>query len=311
MNLQQFEYIVAVDKYKSFSKAAESCYVTQATLSVMVKKLEGELGLVLFDRKTNPIITTECGKEIIGEAHKILFHSHNVKQLASLLKGKIEGELRIGVIPTIAGNLLHRVIPSFIGKYPGLELFIAEITTANIINQLKTGELDVGIVSTPLGKEEIEEDILYYEKLKVYGAPSGDKKFLIPEEISEENIWLLEEGNCIRDQAVNLCSINPGKIKSNLHFQPNSFECLLNFVDEFSGLTLIPELYCMDLPAEKKGKVTDFKTPFPVREVSMVYYRPYAKQRLVNALSEEIKRIIPPLLETSRLKNSEMRIVRP
>ncbi|MEY3051618.1 MAG: hypothetical protein RLY31_1403 [Bacteroidota bacterium] len=311
MNLQQLSYIVAVDRYKSFSKAAEACHVTQATLSTMVRKLEAELDLVLFDRKTNPVITTECGKEIIAEASKLLFHRDKLQQLSSLLKGKIEGELRVGVIPTIAGNLLHRVIPVLTGDYPGLELYIREITTDSILRQLQAGELDVGIVSTPLGKSEIAEDILYYEKLKVYGMPGEDKQYLIPEEIARERLWLLEEGNCIREQAVRLCAINPGKVRRNLHFQPNSFESLLNFVDELNGLTLIPELYGRDLPAEKQAKVIDFKPPYPVREVSMIYYRPYAKQRLVQALAEAIRRIIPPILETYHLKNSDLYIVQP
>lgn len=308
MNIQQLEYIVALDKFKNFSKAAESCFITQATLSTMVKKLEEELDIVIFDRKSNPIITTDCGKEILEEAKKMLFYQHNLKQLAAVLKGKIEGELKIGIIPTIAGNLLHRILPSFMDKYPNLKLSIFEITTSNIINQLKSGQIDVGIVSTPLEKEEFEENILYYEKLKVYGFNNHDKKFITPQEISKEKIWLLEEGNCLREQFINLCSLNPKKIKNNLIFEPNSFETLVNFVDNLQGLTLLPELYCSDLPEEKKLKVMDFQSPYPVREISLIYYRPYAKGRLITVLSQEIKEIIPPILETALLKNSEMMI---
>ena len=140
MNLQQLEYIVALDKYKSFSKAAESCFITQATLSTMVKKLEEELDVVLFDRKTNPIITTDCGQELIKEAQEILIHSHRLKEYSSQIRGKIEGELKIGVIPTVAGNLLHRVLPKILAKYPQLKLIIQEITTENIVQKLKMGE---------------------------------------------------------------------------------------------------------------------------------------------------------------------------
>jgi LysR family hydrogen peroxide-inducible transcriptional activator len=111
MNLQQLEYIIALDNYKSFSKAAEACFITQATLSTMVKRLEEELDVVLFDRKTNPIITTDCGKEIIEEAKKVVFHKNYLVELAHQVKGKIEGEIKIGIIPTIASNLLHRILP--------------------------------------------------------------------------------------------------------------------------------------------------------------------------------------------------------
>jgi LysR family hydrogen peroxide-inducible transcriptional activator len=310
MNFQQLEYIVAVDRFKSFSKAADSCFITQATLSTMVKKMEEELGMIIFDRKTSPILTTECGKEIVEEAKKTLFHSKNIKQLAAILKGKIEGELKIGIIPTVAGNLLHRIVPTLLDKYPNLKLYITEITTANIVQQLKSGEIDVGIVSTPLAKDDLEEEVMYYEKLKVYGKQKTDKEYVLANEIGQEKVWLLEEGNCLRNQFINLCALNPKKIKNNLIFEPNSFESLLSFVDNLEGLTLIPELYCKDLPEEKKLKLIDFKSPYPVREISLVYHRPYVKHRLISVLAEEIKTIIPPLLETSALKNNEMNITK-
>ncbi len=311
MNLQQIEYIDALDKFKSFSKAAEACFITQATLSTMVKKLEEELDVIMFDRKTNPIITTDSGKEIIEEAKKILIHSNNLKDLPSKIKGKIEGELIIGIIPTIASNLLHRVIPKLLNTYPHLKIKISEITTSNIVTQLKTGEIDVGIVSTPMPKNDFEEEILYYEKLLVYGnIKNSHKKYLRPKDIAYEKIWLLEEGNCLSDQIMNVCSLSAKKVHSNLDFKPNSFDSLLNMVDNTNGLTLIPELYVLDLPKEKKVKVADFNAPFPVREVSLIYNRPYAKLRLINALGQEIKQSVLPILQTSKLKNKEMIIAK-
>lgn len=311
MNFQQIEYILAVDKYKSFSKAAEACFITQATLSTMVKKLEEELGMVIFDRKTNPILTTDCGKEIIDEAQKVQLHVNNLKSLPSKLTGKIEGELRIGIIPTIASNLLHRVVPALLVKHPNLKLKIYEITTHNVLNKLKTVELDVGILSTPLGKSEFEEEILYYEKLMVYGSIKNSKqKYVTPNDIQYENIWLLEAGNCLSDQIVNLCSLSAKSLTDNLEFKPNSFESLINMVDSTQGLTLIPELYYRDMPAERKAKVVDFSSPYPVREVSLVYNRPYAKIRLIEAFAEAIKQSILPLIQTNSLENREMIIAK-
>jgi LysR family hydrogen peroxide-inducible transcriptional activator len=311
MNLQQLEYILALDKFKNFSKAAESCFITQATLSTMVKKLEEELDIVIFDRKTNPIITTDCGREIVDEAQKVLFHSRRLKQLASELKDIIEGELKIGIIPTIASNLLHRIIPVILAKYPDLELNIQEITTNDIVAKLKTGEIDVGIVSTPLSLVEIEEDVLYYEKLMVYGTvKQNNTKFIDPKDIADEKIWLLEKGNCLTDQIINVCSLNTKKINSNLKFYPSSFESLLNIVDNLEGLTLIPELYFLDLSKERAANINDFNAPYPVREISIVFHRPYAKLRLIKAVSEEIKAIILPILQTSKLKNNEMKIAK-
>lgn len=309
MNLQQIEYIIALDTYRNFSVAAEKCHITQATLSTMIKKLEEELDVVLFDRKTSPVITTDSGKEIIEQARQVLAHSNKLKQLSLEMKGKIEGELKIGVIPTIAGNLLHRILPHLLEKYPKLRLSIQEITTPQIVTQLKSGELDVGIVSTPLSNSELEEDILYYEKLLVYGQfKKSAPRYLCPNAIMNENVWLLEQGNCLSDQIVSLCSLNPKKLNTNLDFKPNSFESLIHIVDHLNGLTLIPELFYADLSAERKARVTDFDPPYPVREVSLVYHRPYAKIRLIQALSQEIKLLIPPVLQTSKLKNNQLMI---
>ncbi len=310
MNLQQLEYIIALDKIKNFSKAAESCFITQATLSTMIRRLEDELDVVLFDRKSNPVQTTDCGVEIIEEAKKIVYHSRNLKQIASIVKNKIEGEIKIGIIPTIAGNLLNRILPELITKYPALKLNIVEITTNSILSQLKTGEIDVGIVSTPLEKQDVEEEILYYEKLMVYGKIDSNKKYLVPRETSEHKIWLLEEGHCLRDQFINLCSLNTKEIEKNLSFQPNSFDSLINLVDSLGGLTLIPELYFTDLAEEKKTKVIQFTSPFPVREVSLIFYRPFAKHRIISMLTKEIKALITPMLESTKIKNTEKIIAR-
>ncbi|MBD3749627.1 MAG: LysR family transcriptional regulator [Sphingobacteriales bacterium] len=310
MNFQQLEYIIALDQFKSFSKAAETCFITQATLSTMVKKLEVELNVVIFDRKTNPIITTDCGIEIIEEAKKIIFHKNYLQDLAPQLKGKIEGEINLGIIPTVANSLLHRVLPKILEKYPRLKITISEITTQNIVDKLKTAEIDVGVVSTPLNYAEIEEEILYYEKLLVYGNTLNGSKFRSPRDIDGENLWLLQQGNCITDQILNVCSLSSKTVNRNLNFQPNSFETLLNLVDEFNGLTLIPELHYIDLSPIRKEKISDFNSPFPVREISLIYHRPYAKHRIIMALSEEIKAIIKPLLKTSYLKNKEMLIAK-
>lgn len=309
MNLQQLEYILALDRLKSFSKAAESCFITQATLSIMVKRLEDELDIIIFDRKTNPIITTDCGIEIIEEARKIIIHHNRLKQMASELKGKIEGELKIGIIPTIASNLLHRILPILLEKYPKLKLTVYEVTTSEVISRLKTADIDVGIVSTPLNTHDIEEEILYYEKLMVYGINQTNKKFITPKDIMNEKVWLLEQGNCLRDQIIDLCSINSKQLMSNLNFQPNSFDSLLNIVDKLNGLTLIPELYFLDLPNERRKNVFDFNAPYPVREISMIFHRPYAKLRLLETFAKEIKFIIRPIISTTDMKSSEMKIM--
>lgn len=310
MNIQQLEYIIAVDQFKHFSKAAAHCNITQATLSMMIKKLEEELNVVIFDRKMNPILTTEMGREIIDEAKKALFHSNEIISLAKSKSHKVEGKLRMGIIPTIANSLLPKILFPLIDKYPLLELELFEITTQNIIRQLKEGTIDVGILSTPLHDEKIEESILYYETLMVYGNIDKNKKYILPEELSKQPLWMLEEGHCMRDQVIQLCQINKAEpLPKNLKFQANSFETILNMVDVMGGLTFIPELYYETLSSERKSKVIEFKAPIPVREISMVFYRPFAKLRMIEKLSEDIREIINKNLRSNSFKKSELVIL--
>jgi LysR family hydrogen peroxide-inducible transcriptional activator len=310
MNIQQLEYILAVDRFRNFTKASESCHVTQATLSAMVKKLEEELGVILFDRKQNPILTTDIGLQILSEAQIITEHSRILKDRAKENKVEMEGLIKIGIIPTIANALLPKIIKPILTAYPKLNLEILEINTFNIVEALKEGKIDLGILSTPVESGEMEEEILYYETLMVYGELNEEKEYILPEEIKNHKIWLMEEGHCLRDQFINLCSLKKKEIlPNNLNFQANSFDTLLNMVDEFGGLTLIPELYYQGLPKERKNKIRFFNKPFPVREVSILYYRPYAKKNIILTLSRLIREIVVKTLKSSLYKNQDLTIV--
>jgi LysR family hydrogen peroxide-inducible transcriptional activator len=311
MNIQQMEYLVAVDRFKNFTKAADYCNVTQATLSAMVKKLEEELGCVLFDRKSSPILTTDIGQTIIDECKIVLAHCRQIHEKAKKHSGLVEGKLKLGVIPTIASSLLPRIIKPLLATHPKLHLEIVETPTRNIIKHIKDGTLDAGIIATPGTDETIEEKILYYETLMVYGEVDKTMKYIMPEEIKNSKVWLLEEGHCLREQFIQLCALKKKDTKpQNLTFDANSFETLLGMVDEFGGLTLIPELYYQSLPKEKQEKVSLFHPPVPVREVSLVYYRPFAKERIITALAELITGTIEKTLMSKRYSNAELVIAR-
>ena len=311
MNLQQLEYIVAVDQFKNFSKAAEYCYITQATLSTMIKKLEEELDIVIFDRKSNPIITTDEGQIIVDQAVKVLQETYRLKELAQKELEHFTGTIKIGIIPTIANSLLPVVLLPILEKFPDLHIEMSEVTTDNIIRKLKEGTIDMGILATPLDIDDYEEEILYYETLMVYGKFDEDTHFVIPDEIKNHRVWLLEEGNCLRNQFINLCSLKKSQnMPSNLEFDAHSFETLLNMVDQLNSLTLIPELYFQSLTDERKKMVRNFSAPVPVREVSIVYYRPFAKRKVIEALAKEIRTLIQPILMAKEFKNSELEIVK-
>ena len=311
MNLQQLEYIIAVDQFKNFSRAADYCHITQATLSAMVKKLEEELEIVIFNRSSNPISTTDSGALIIEEAKKVVLHSQLLIDKAKSIHGKVAGKVKIGIIPTIAGSLLPKIISKLVHSFPDLEIEIQELTTQNIIKLLQNGQIDAGILATPLNVAELEENILYYETLMVYGNFEEDKQYIMPEEIKDNKIWLLEEGHCLRDQFIKFCHLKKfNNLPKNLKFEAGSFETLLSMVDDFGGLTLIPEMYYQTLSEEKKNRVRNFISPVPVREVSLVYYPPFAKNRIIASLSSKIKEIVAPGLLSKNYKNSDLVIAK-
>ena len=163
MTFVQLEYLVAVDTYRHFAQAAEHCFVTQPTLSMQLKKLEDELGVLLFDRSKQPVIPTEAGIEIIAQAKKILAEKSLIADIVHSRKGMIAGELKLGIIPTLAPYLLPLFIHQFIRKYKNVKLVVTELTTGNIITRLKDGRLDAGILVTPLQEAGITEHVLFYE----------------------------------------------------------------------------------------------------------------------------------------------------
>ena len=297
MNLQQLEYIIAVDRLKNFVKASESCFVTQATLSMMIKKLEEELDVKIFDRSKQPVKTTEIGEKIIIQARKIILESKKLKELISDEKGIVSGELRLGIIPTLAPYLLPLFLKKFMQDFPLVKLIINEYTTDVIIHKLKIGELDTGILATPLKDSAILEQTLFYEKYFLYvnSKEKGfDKQYVLPKDIDINRLWLLEEGHCMRSQILNFCALKKQQ-ESEEQFQYNagSIETLKNMVDTNFGITIIPELVTNSLSNIQKKRLRTFKTPIPVREISIVTHREFLKATLIQSLRSTILSVIP------------------
>ncbi|MBT32589.1 MAG: LysR family transcriptional regulator [Thalassobius sp.] len=310
MNFQQLEYVLAVDQHKHFAQAAESCCVTQATLSAMIKKLEAELNMVLFDRSRQPVKTTEEGEQIIQLAKKILTNRNEMLTLNNQESQGLSGVIRLGIIPTIANSLLPIILPTLLKEYPGLHFNITEITTEELKHQIISQKIDIGILASPLGDDVLEENILYYEAMMVYGIQESNKKYISPTDIQNKKIWLLEEGNCFRNQSSTICDIREKSVgPENLTFDASSFDTLLNLTDQFGGCTLVPELYYNLMPEEKKQKTRHFEFPLPVREISLVYQRPYAKKRSIDILTEKIKELVKDRLITSELKPKDLSII--
>ncbi|MFM6936334.1 MAG: LysR substrate-binding domain-containing protein [Aquirufa sp.] len=289
MNIHQLEYILAVDQLKSFSKAADYCHVTQATLSAMVKKLEEQLDIVIFDRKANPIATTENGREILIQAQKVVAHANTLLSSSKAINQKIEGKVKLGIIPTIASSILPIILKHVVEKYPALTLEIYEVTTNQLKKDLRDGKLDLGLLSTPIASQDLETKLLYIEELFVYGHLPTQAKSVRKSELSKQRIFLLQEGHCLRDQVIQLCELKKQKaLPANLSVESNTFETLLNLVDTFQGMTVLPALYVAQLGDQRKQNMLELADGKLAREVSLCFYRPYAKWNIINRLAEEI-----------------------
>ena len=309
MNFQQLEYVIAVHKAKQFWQAAEDSNVTQATLSAMIRKLEDELGIELFDRSHKPVKTTQDGLTFIEIAKRLLKERDALYEIGRSEK-QLKGRITIGIIPTIATSLLPLVLSTILEENPALHLEVIELTTEEIIKQLYVDKIDYGILATPIEEEDIEENIMYYEPMMVYGIEDKEKGFVTSEDVKEGQVWLLEEGHCFRNQAMTICEIKEKQINAqNLNFRGNSFETLLNLTDQFGGYTLLPELYFNSLYKDRAEKTKHFEKPVPVREVSLINYRKVGKKLEIEYFTELIKKKIEPLLSTRQLKNDDIDVI--
>ncbi|MCZ2085180.1 MULTISPECIES: hydrogen peroxide-inducible genes activator [unclassified Kaistella] len=288
MNIQQLEYLIAVDKYKHFGNAAQACFITQPTLSAMIQKFEDEMDVKIFDRTTHPIRTTDVGVQIIVEAKRVIDAINELKSKANLLNNVLAGKLNLGILPTISGFILPTEIFDFLKNNPKIELNVKEMTTDNIIKALKTGELDAGIISTPYtAANEFYHDFLFNEELMLYAADETGKKdsFVVPEDIDVQKVWLLEEGNCLRTQFENICELKENTVKpKNLEFVASNISTLVQLVDKLGGISILPELAVEQLTDQQKEKVKRFRMPFPYREISVIYYKPTYKQKILDEL---------------------------
>lgn len=300
MNFQQLEYIVAIDTYRHFEKAAQHCFVTQATLSMMIKKLEQELEVVIFDRSRQPVVPTEVGALIVEQARVILRETALLKQLSTTARTRTQGELKIGVIPTLAPYLLPLFLTQFLKKYPSIRLKIVEQTTENLLQLLGADKLDVGLMATPLSAKGFTEKHLFYEEFKVYNSAENKsmrKKYILTEDIDISKLWLLEEGHCLRSQVLNLCEIQKQQaVVHHLDYETGSIESLLKITEMNGGITIVPHLATIHFQPGQKEKLRHFKPPVPAREISLVTYRHFVKNGLLQLLEKEIRQAVKPYL---------------
>lgn len=301
MTLQQLEYLLAVDRYRHFGKAAQHCYVAQPSLSMQIKKLEEELKVSLFSRNSYPVTPTEAGLLVIEQAKKILQEAGAMQDILQHYTSEASGSLRVAIIPTLAPYLLPLFLDAFIKKYPGVKLSLSEVTTERIIKRLRNGSIDAGILATPLLEKDLEEQPLFQEEFVAYVSRKEklfSKKYLLPTDIDVNKLWLLEEGHCLRNQVMNFCELQKSAAyEKHFDYETGSIETLKKLVEKNAGITLLPELASLDLHPSKKQMLRYFKSPAPSRQISLVTTKGFSRKKLADLLIKEIKENMPPEMD--------------
>ncbi len=300
MNIQQFQYVLAVVDSRNFELAAEKCFVTQSTLSTMINKLEREIGVKIFNRKTKPVTVTEEGAKIIDRLRIIVNEIDILGNVLQELKGEIVGDLKIGIIPTVAPYLLPLFINEFAAKFPQVNIQIRELTTPQIQDRLLKRELDIGILALPLEHKELSEYPIYDEPFLIYDCTNDrQSKKVSPSDLQFSKMCLLEEGHCLRTQVYDICELSQSHIDPsvNLKFESGSMESLIRITESREGLTILPYLAYDALSSEAKVRTNEFIDPVPVRSIGLVTHKYFVKKGLMKALlgliQSEVSKLIP------------------
>lgn len=300
MTLQQFEYIIALEKFRHFTKAAEYCNVTQPTLSAMIQKLEEELEVKIFDRTQQPIAPTAAGALVIKQAKEVLVQSEQIRNIVQEQKQEIAGKFTLGILPTIAPYLLPRFISALTKKYPKLELRIAELKTSEIKRALLTGDIDAGVLADIEDMDEYNITHLLYEQYMAYvskSCPLYEKQIVKSSDLQNHQLWLLDEGHCFRDQMVKYCQIKSAQ-DSQMTYSLGSIETFMRMVESGCGVTFIPWMAVQQLNEIQKELVRPFAIPIPTRRLIMATNKNFIRHTILSAIVEEIQASVPKAMHS-------------
>lgn len=289
MNLRALEYFVAVADHRHFGRAAEACHVSQPTLSMQIKKLETQLGVQLLERNPQGVTLTATGALVLERARTVLRDIDDIVAVAQEEADPQRATLRIGLFPTLAPYLLPHVVPTIRQQYPDLELLLTEAKTEEIVDLLRRGDLDAGVLALPIGADELEAIVLFEEEF-VLAVPSGHRLAggmgpVSTGVLEDESVLLLEDGHCLRDQALAVCRIAGAHEHSD--FRSTSLETLRQMVAAGVGITLLPRLAVSPpVPASDAIELIEFSDPVPARTIAMVWRKSSAYRSFLPRLAE-------------------------
>jgi LysR family hydrogen peroxide-inducible transcriptional activator len=307
MNIQQLEYVIAVDNFRHFAKAAEICCVTQPTLSMMIQRLEEELDAKIFDRSKHPVEPTSLGKLIIEQARISLKSFKQIKEIVDNEQNSIKGSFQLGIIPTIASYLVPEIINRQQSNYNEMELILKESTTSHIVKDILNGSLDGGLMAGPLNHPTLSEYPIYYEKFYAYVSPHDiiyKEKEIDLDTIDVDRIWLLENEHCLRGQIERLCRMKEKAGASPVKYKSGSIDTLIHIVDYNSGFTIIPEMHAMGLSEEQQDNLRTFKNRTAVRQICLVVSKDYVRKTMLNTILEIIRESVPLSMQNPELEKN-------
>jgi LysR family hydrogen peroxide-inducible transcriptional activator len=290
MNLRDLQYLVALAETGHFGEAAERCHVSQPTLSAQIKKLEEYLGVQLFERQPRKVTLTDVGRRVLERARRVTQEAEDIRELARASRDPLTGKLKVGLIPTIAPYLLPRVAARLRRQLPELQLMLYEYQTGPLLERLRAGELDLAILALPADTTGLETRSLFAESFLV-AMPRNHRltarKRLKPSDLAGETLLLLEDGHCLRDQALEVCGNVP--VAEDQDFRATSLETLRQMVAAGLGVTLIPRLAAEGPIAASKGLAfRPFTPPAPERMVGAAWRRSSTREGAIEAVCETI-----------------------
>ena len=291
MSLTELKFIVAVAQERNFRRAAEKCFVTQPALSLAIKKLEEELKVIIFERSRSDVSMTEIGEQIVEQAEKVLEETARIKLLAEHGRNQLKGTLKLGLIHSIGPYLLPEIIPILRKTAPDMPLEVEENLTANLETQLKNGVIDAAIIALPFNVAGLQYKTLYDEEFDVVVPAThhwAKRKYIKPEELSDERVLLLNSGHCFSNQVTQAC---PELSRKGEILQGNSLETIRNMVASNLGITVLP---CSATAARYNNpliKVIPFIAPAPTRRIAIAWRKSYVRLEAVEKIAESIKAI--------------------
>lgn len=291
MTLSELKFVVALAKARNFRKAAEACFVSQPALSLAVKKLEEELGVLLFERNRNDVTMTAVGERVVEQATRAIEEANRVKEIARQGNNQLAGALKLGVIYSVGPYLLPEIIPILRKTAPEMPLIVEENLTANLEAQLRNGVIDVAIIALPFDIPGIKTMPLYEEEFVVV-VPSGHewaaRKEIVASELADEKILLLNSGHCFSNQVMQAC---PSLSQKGEVLQGNSLDTIRNMVASNLGLTVLPASAIISRYQNPLVTVVPFKKPIPTRKIALAWRKSFGREQAVEALAKAIRQL--------------------